>query len=85
MLIDRFSHGWLDELHARSVQLAPPARLYALVDGAFVPGLHRKLGNERKAILFASLPGCTEEAVDASPFLTLLDPADRTLTALLRR
>lgn len=85
MLIDTFAPGWLDELYARAVQFAPPDRLYVLVDGAFVPGLHKKLANDRKAILFASLPGCTEEAVDASPFVTLLDPADRALKALLRR
>lgn len=85
MLIDTFSQEWLDELRARSQQVAPPNRLYVLVDGVFVPGLQRMLASERRAVLFASLPGCTEEAVDASPFLTPFDPGDRRLEALLRR
>lgn len=84
MLIDTFCAGWLDELQVRASQLAPPDRLYALVDGAFLPGLHRKLARERKAILFATGRGCTEETSDVSPFLTWLDPADRTSAALLR-
>lgn len=46
---------------------------------------HKKLASERKAVLFALLPGCSEEAADASPFLTPFDPADKTLKALLRR
>lgn len=85
MFIDAFSIQWLDDLHARAAQLAPADRLYVLVDGAFVPGLHKKLASERKAILFALLPGCSEEAGNASPFLTPFDPADKTLKALLQR
>lgn len=74
----------MNSTHVRR-SLRHPDRPYVLVDAAFVPGLHKKLANDRKAILFASLPGCTEEAVDASPFVTLLDPADRALKALLLR
>lgn len=85
MLIDTFSAGWLDELHQHAARRAPSDRLYALVDGAFIPGLHKKLADDRKAILFASLPACTEEAADASPFLTLIEPGDKRSNALLRR
>jgi hypothetical protein len=85
MFIDAFTNGWLDDLYAREAHQTPPDRLYVLVDGAFVPGLHRKLAGGRKALLFASLPGCTQEVADVSPFLTLIDPAHRILKALLWR
>ena len=85
MLIDTFSPDWLDDLYLRAEKVALPARQYILIDGAFVPGLHRMLASERKAVLFAALPGCTAEAADASPFLTLLEPGDRGMKKLLRR
>lgn len=85
MLIDAFSQGWLDELHIRAARIDPSNRLYLLVDGAFVPGLHEILPREWKGILYESLPGCSDQAVEVSPFLTLFDPADRRLRSLLRR
>jgi hypothetical protein len=85
MFIDAFDQDWLDELDARAERIAPSDRLYLLLDGAFVPGLHKMLARDRKVSLFASLPGCTEQALDASPFLTPFDNADKTLRSLLRR
>lgn len=85
MLIDTFDAAWLGELDARAAERAPHHHLYVLIDGVFVPGLHRKLADERKIILFASLPACTEETADASPFLTPFDPGDAGLKTLLRR
>jgi hypothetical protein len=85
MLIDAFAENWISELHVRAKKLEPLHRLYLLVDGVFVPGLHRLLREDAKAILFESLPGCTEETKDVSPFLTPFDSADKTLTLLLRR
>jgi hypothetical protein len=85
MFIDAFAQDWLHDLDARAEQIAPAHRLYLLLDGAFVPGLHTMLALDHKVSLFESLPGCTEQAVDVSPFLTPFDPADQTLRSLLRR
>jgi hypothetical protein len=40
-----------------------------LIDGVFVPGLHRKLHQLSPTLLFESLPGCNDETRDVSPFL----------------
>lgn len=85
MLIDAFSSGWLDELYARAARIPSSNQLYVLVDGAFVPGVHEILPRECKAILYESLPGCSDQAVEVSPFLVKFDPADRRLRSLLRR
>lgn len=85
MLIDAFPENWLDELSGRTSEPHQLHRRHLLVDGAFVPGLHRLLADEAKAILFESLPGCTDVTKDVSPFLTQFDPLDKTLTSLLRR
>lgn len=85
MFIDPFTQGWFDELNRRA-QAEPPAHpAYLLLDGAFVPGLHRLLGDATKAILFELLPGCSEEARDASPFLIPLDSLATDIRALLKR
>jgi hypothetical protein len=85
MLIDAFAADWMDVLGARMEQLAPSNRLFLLLDGAFVPGLHKMLPSEQKALLFAALPGCSDQVKDASPFLTPYVPAERTMRPLLRR
>ena len=83
MLIDKFSKNWIEDLNRRARELGPPSWLYLLVDGAFIPGLHRLIAADRKALLFASLPGCSEAANDASPFLTRYNPDDSQLRLLL--
>jgi hypothetical protein len=85
MLIDAFADEWLTDLLARSEGLPPLHRLYLLVDGAFVPGLHRLLAADLKALLFEPLPGCSTEAKDVSPFITPFAPHDKSLTAMLKR
>lgn len=85
MLIDAFSENWIEELNYRASVLGPACRLYLLVDGAFVSCLHRSIAIDRKALLFASLPGCNEAANDASPFLTPYDPGNQQLRVLLQR
>jgi hypothetical protein len=85
MLIDTFAPDVIDVLAARAAALDPSYHLYLLVDGAFVPGLHRMLRREEKAILFESLPSCSEEARDMSPFLAPFEPADQKMTKLLKR
>ena len=85
MLIDAFNEDCLDRLDTRVAELTAPNRLYLLIDGAFLPGLHKLLASECKSLLFASLPGCNEQTADASPFLTPHKPQDKRMRSLLRR
>lgn len=84
-IIDAFTDDWIETLATRSAELAPQTHLYVLLDGAFVPGLHKMLSADRKALMFASLPGCTENTEAVSPFLFPFLPADKGLRSLLRR
>lgn len=84
MLIDQFNENFLDGLDKRAAALAAPNELYLLIDGAFVPGLHKTLASEMKSLLFAYLPGCNDETADASPFLTPYVPHDKRMRRLLR-
>jgi hypothetical protein len=85
MYIDASAANWFDELHARAEKLPSSHHLYLLVDGAFVPGLHKLLGEECKALLFKSLPGFNEAAKDVSPFLVRFNASDKDQASLLRR
>ena len=85
MLIDAFNEDCLDMLDTRAAELTAPNRLYLLIDGAFVPGLHKTLATEWKSLLFASLPGFSDNAADASPFLTPYIHDDKRMRSLLRR
>lgn len=85
MLIDTFAQDLIMQLEDRAEALAPPCQLHLLIDGAFVPKLHRLLPDDAKALLFESLPGCSEEAKDFSPFLTPFIRFDNTLIKLLKR
>lgn len=85
MLIEPHVSGWMEMLCARSPAVADDEHLYLLVDGAFIPGIHRHIHPERKAMLFASLPGCSSEALDMSPFLTPWDAQNKNLRRLLER
>ncbi|TXG02050.1 DUF4123 domain-containing protein [Massilia arenae] len=85
MLIAPFVDSWMDELCARTRDLAAGQRLHLLIDGAFVPGLHRSIHPDRKIMLFASLPGCSEEALDLSSFLMPFDPEDASARRILQR
>lgn len=85
MLIEPFVTGWMDELCVRARELPIGQRLHLLIDGAFVPGLHRAVHPDRKVMLFASLPGCSDEALDLSSFLMPCDPEDRSVQRTLHR
>jgi len=85
MLIEPFVAGWMDELCVRARELPTGERLHLLIDGAFVPGLHRGVHLDRKVMLFASLPGCSDEALDLSSFLTPFDPEDPSTRRMLHR
>lgn len=85
MYIDAYGGDWFDAIQARIDQLSPNHFSYLLIDGAFVPGLHRQGKFERKALLFESYPACTEETKDVSPFLVPVDGADKPVRKLLER
>jgi hypothetical protein len=85
MLIDIFSTRWIEELNERASGLDASSRLFLLIDGAFVPGLHNVIRVDQKALLFALLQGCNETAQDVSPFLVSYDPNEKQLRALLQR
>jgi len=85
MLIAPFMAGWMDELCARAQALAAGQRLHLLIDGAFVPGLHRGIHPDRKVMLFAALPGCSDEVLDLSSFLMPFDPDDPCARRILQR
>lgn len=85
MIVDKFSGHWLTELDARAKDaFSSNRRLYLLIDGAFVPGLHRRISVCYKKSLFASLPGADDKAIDVSPFLTPFSSGDKIVNALLR-
>lgn len=69
MFIDAYNEKWFDDLCARIDQLPNEHRLYLLIDGAFVPGLHKQIQQDCIAHLFEILPSCTAAAKDVSPFL----------------
>lgn len=85
MLIDPFKEDFLDVLDIHAARLSAPNGLYLLIDGAFLPGLHKALATDCKLLLFATLPGCSDEAANASPFLTPYIPNNKRLRALLQR
>lgn len=85
MLTDPFAEDWLDMLHQRFRDRPAAHALHVLIDGAFVPGLHRHIGVDRKALLFEGLPASGPSTLDVSPFIVPFDPEDRALRAVLRR
>jgi hypothetical protein len=85
MLTDPFSDDWLDVLQQRFRERPAAHALHVLIDGAFVPGLHRHINAGRKTLLFEGLPASGPGTLDVSPFVVPFDPEDRALRAVLRR
>lgn len=73
MWIDDFAEGWLAQLDDKARALDAGWALYLVLDGVFAPGLQRRfsaaLGGDAVALLFETLPGCSEAVRDASPFV----------------
>jgi hypothetical protein len=70
MLTDPYDERWLERLDVPT----EAKNLYLLVDGAFVPGLHRHIKAavpfaDSPRLLFEALPGCNDKTRDVSPFL----------------
>lgn len=87
-MIDPYEKNWLDRLGAGSTSEA--ANFFVLVDAVFVPGLHRRATrilppNESPSLLFDTLPGCTEETRDVSPFLFRFQHANVRIRDLLEQ
>lgn len=84
MLTDPFADNWLDTLQQRFPERPAAHELHVLIDGAFVPELHRHIAIDRKALLFDGLPASGPHTLDVSPFVLPFDPDDRALKAVLR-
>ena len=85
MLTDPFAEDWLATLLQRFRERPPAHALHVLIDGAFVPGLHRHIAAGSKRLLFEGLPASGPRTLDVSPFVLPFDPGDRALEAVLRR
>lgn len=66
MLIDAYEERWLERLNEPSGEM-----LFLLIDGAFLPGLYRRIRSTgmEVALLFETLPACSDATRDVSPFL----------------
>lgn len=84
MLTDPYDDDWLDTLHQRFLERPAGHEMHLLIDGAFVPGLHRRIAVGRKALLFEGLPASGPDTLDVSPFVMPFDPEDRAIRAVLR-
>lgn len=84
MLTDPFADDWLDTLQQRFHERPASHALHVLIDGAFIPGLHRRIAVGRKILLFEGLPASGPGTLDVSPFVLPFDPVDRALESVLR-
>lgn len=81
MLIDPYGECWLDRLTDAT---------FLLIDGAFVPGLHRRIeavmsSADAPSLLFEALPSCSDVTRDVSPFLVRYRPSNSRLRSLLEK
>jgi hypothetical protein len=86
MLIDAYDKHWLDWLDAGEVGCE--GSLYLLVDGAFVPGIHRRVkavvsAEYAPSLLFEALPSCSDATRDVSPFLVPFQPSNPRFRAVI--
>lgn len=80
MLIDAYEERWLERLDQTSAETR-----FLLIDGAFLPGLYRRIratGME-VALLFETLPACSDATRDVSPFLVSWTAGNRRFETLL--
>lgn len=83
MLIDTYSADHAESLRRQFHALPDGRQLMLLIDGVCLPGIFRKLAAHQPVLLFASLPGCTEDTKDVSPFVVRYDPASASLARVL--
>lgn len=89
MLIDEFDAEWLEELDCWARELSDDHNLYLLIDGVFVPGIWQAFAAAVQqgtvSLLFETLPSCTHEIQDASPFMLRYDPGNESLRKVLKQ
>jgi hypothetical protein len=88
MLTDPYNERWLNRLNVSTESTQADNCLYLLVDGVFVPGLHRLIKaalpySGPPTLLFEALPGCNDKTRDVSPFLIRYHGSNAELNALL--
>jgi hypothetical protein len=79
MLIDSYDMRWFDRLDAGEAD--SEGVHYLLIDGAFVPELHRRVkavvpAEFAPTLLFEELPSCSDATRDVSPFLVSFRPSN---------
>lgn len=79
MLTDAFEEQWIERLN----ELGP--EVFLLIDGAFIPGLSRRIRATGIAVsfLFEALPACSDATRDVSPFLVPWIGGNRRVESLL--
>lgn len=89
MLVDPYDARWLDRLGASDGGTAETGATYLLIDGVFIPGLHRRFkavmpSTLMPSLLFEGIPSCSDRTRDVSPFLVPFQSANSRFVALLR-
>lgn len=74
MLVDSFEKDWLERLDSITEENQRFGKTFLLLDGAFIPGIHRRFSlalqaSEKLNFLFEDLPGWREAVRDVSPFV----------------
>lgn len=88
MLVDPYDERWLERLVAPDRGATQTGAIFLLIDGVFVPGLHRRIkavmsSIDAPSLLFECLPSCSDRTRDVSPFLVRYQPSNSRLRALL--
>lgn len=88
MLVDSYDERWLERLVALDGGTTQTGAIFLLIDGVFIPGLHRRIKAVMSSIdvpslLFECLPSCSDRTRDVSPFLVRYQPSNSRLRALL--
>lgn len=88
-LIDEFDTGRLEQLDRWASEQHEGHHLYLLIDGVFIPGLWRGVvsaqGNDAVSLLFETLPACSDDVKDASPFVLRYLRGNRAVQNILKK
>lgn len=90
MLVDPYDEFWLDRFDAPDGGAAQTVATYLLIDGVFVPGIHRQIKavmplTDAPSLLFEALPSCSDSTREVSPFLVRYQPSNSRLRTLLEK
>ncbi|KQW89960.1 hypothetical protein ASC94_19585 [Massilia sp. Root418] len=88
MLIDNFEADCLENLERWVSDLSEGSYLYLLIDGVFVPGIRHAFAAALRhgpiSLLFETLPSCTHETQDVSPFILRYESGNESLHRVLK-